>query len=85
MCGNGGRCMVKFAYHLGIHQQMYIIFCSSDGEHEAEIDTDGIISLKMKDVSAVRKFHSDFILDTGSPHYVKIVPDVMNLMFIKRT
>lgn len=77
MCGNGGRCLVKFAYHLGIHRNTYH-FLAADGEHEAEIDTDGIVSLKMKDVSNVRKFHGDYLLNTGSPHYVKLVKDVMD-------
>jgi diaminopimelate epimerase len=83
MCGNGGRCMVKFAYHLRIHRELYR-FLASDGVHEAEIDTDGIVSLKMKDVKAIRKFQNDFILDTGSPHYVKMVPDVMNYEVYKK-
>jgi len=83
MCGNGGRCMIKFAYHLGIHREMYS-FMAVDGEHEAEIDPDGIISLKMKDVKGIKKFHSDFILDTGSPHYVKMVSDVMNFDVYKK-
>ncbi|MBS1632939.1 MAG: diaminopimelate epimerase [Bacteroidetes bacterium] len=78
MCGNGGRCMLKFAYHLNIHKELYK-FLAADGEHEAEIDTDGIISLKMKDVKKIKKYGNDFVLDTGSPHYVKIVPDVTNL------
>src|SRR6185436_9895058 len=56
MCGNGARCIVKFAYHLGIHKEVYK-FIAYDGEHEAEIDTDEIISLKMNDVTHVRKFH----------------------------
>jgi len=78
MCGNGGRCIVKFVYQLGIHRNEYK-FMAVDGEHEAEIDTDGTVSLKMKDVVKVSKRkHGDFILDTGSPHYVKIVNDVMN-------
>lgn len=75
MCGNGGRCITKFAYHLGIHREVYK-FLASDGVHEAEIDMDGIVSLKMKDVKTIKKFHSDFILDTGSPHYIKMVSDV---------
>ncbi len=83
MCGNGGRCMVKFAYHLGIHRNTYN-FTAVDGSHVAEIDTDGIVSLKMKDVTKVRKFHGDFILDTGSPHYVKMVTDVMNIDVYKK-
>ena len=83
MCGNGGRCMVRFAYQLGIHRNLYN-FLAADGVHEAEIDPDGIISLKMKDVDNVRKFHSDFILDTGSPHYIKIVSDVMNVDVFKK-
>src|SRR5690242_2372647 len=48
MCGNGGRCIVKFAYHLGIHKSTYK-FIAVDGDHEAEIDTDGTVSLKMID------------------------------------
>ena len=83
MCGNGGRCMTKFAYHLGIHRSVYK-FLAVDGVHESEIDTDGIVSLKMKDVAGVKKFHNDFLLDTGSPHYVKLVPDVMNLDVFKK-
>jgi len=77
MCGNGGRCMVKFAYHLGIVETSYK-FIATDGEHEAEIDTDGIVSLKMKDVNGVQDYHGDLILDTGSPHYIKMVGDVMS-------
>ena len=83
MCGNGARCIVKFAYHLGIHKERYK-FTAYDGEHEAEIDTDGIISLKMNDVTHIKKFHSDFILNTGSPHYIKMVTDVMNLDVYKK-
>jgi diaminopimelate epimerase len=83
MCGNGGRCMTKFAYHLGIHKELYK-FIASDGVHEAEIDIDGIVSLKMKDVKNIRKFHNDFILDTGSPHYIKMVSNVMDLDVFKK-
>lgn len=83
MCGNGGRCMVKFAWHLGIHREVYR-FIATDGVHEAEIDTDGIVSLKMKDVKAIRKFHGDFILDTGSPHYIKMVNNVMDFEVYKK-
>jgi diaminopimelate epimerase len=77
MCGNGGRCMVKFAYHLGIHRNAYH-FLAADGEHEAEIDAEGIVSLKMKDVRKILEINGNFILDTGSPHYVKFVADVMD-------
>jgi len=83
LCGNGGRCMVKFAYNLGIHKTLYK-FIAYDGEHEAEIDTDGIVSLKMNDVGNIRKFHGDFILNTGSPHYIKMVNDVMNVDVYKK-
>jgi diaminopimelate epimerase len=84
MCGNGGRCIVRFAYQLGIHKSLYR-FLAIDGEHEAEID-DGsnIINLKMKDVSGIREDDGDFILNTGSPHYVKIVDDVMDYDVLKK-
>jgi diaminopimelate epimerase len=38
----------------------------------------------MKDVKSIRKFHNDFILDTGSPHYIRMVTDVMNLDVFKK-
>jgi diaminopimelate epimerase len=75
MCGNGGRCLVKFAHHMGIHNSNYH-FIASDGEHEAEIDDNGIVSLKMADVTAVKEYQGAFVLNTGSPHYVKMVKDV---------
>jgi diaminopimelate epimerase len=84
MCGNGGRCMVRFAYHLGIHRSSYH-FLASDGEHEAEIDDGGgIINLKMQDVTSLREEDGDFILNTGSPHYIKIVDDVMDYDVVKQ-
>jgi len=77
MCGNGGRCLVKFAYHMGMRKREFL-FSAVDGPHEAEMDDDGTVSLKMINVIDVRDFHNDFILNTGSPHYVKIVSDVMD-------
>ncbi|MGB3005520.1 MAG: diaminopimelate epimerase [Chitinophagaceae bacterium] len=83
MCGNGGRCMVKFAYDLGIHRELYR-FMATDGLHEAEIDIDGIVALKMQDVNKVTRFHNDYILNTGSPHYIKVVTDVSGIDVFKK-
>ena len=83
MCGNGGRCLVKFAQDKGIMRSNYS-FLAIDGPHEASINMDGIVSLKMKDVEKVKKVHGDFILDTGSPHYIKLVNDVMNVDVYKK-
>ncbi|MGN6491661.1 MAG: diaminopimelate epimerase [Agriterribacter sp.] len=75
MCGNGGRCLVKFAYHSGIVKQQYH-FIATDGPHEAEININGTVKLKMKDVQQVKHEDQYSILNTGSPHYVTFVPDV---------
>lgn len=78
MCGNGGRCLVQFAAKLGIHKNFYH-FTAADGLHEAEIDLAGIVRLKMGDVEHLEVHSNHFILDTGSPHYVKSVADIMKL------
>ncbi len=75
MCGNGGRCLVKFAHQMGIHKSMYH-FYAVDGGHEAEIDTDGTVSLRMKDVDNVDVHASYSIVNTGSPHFIKFAADV---------
>jgi len=82
MCGNGGRCMVMFAYNMGLRKSEYL-FNAIDGEHKAAVTDNGWINLKMKDVDSVETPFSDFILDTGSPHYVKPVSDVWNINVVK--
>ena len=83
MCGNGGRCIVRFAYDLGIHKESYH-FLASDGEHDAEIETgSNIISLKMKDVPGYKEENGHFIVDTGSPHYIIFVKEVMSVDVVK--
>jgi diaminopimelate epimerase len=78
MCGNGSRCIIKFASKLGIRKSTYH-FIAVDGYHEAEIDSDGLVKLKMADVNKVH-MHSDyFIVNTGSPHYVKTLNDIKKL------
>lgn len=78
MCGNGGRCLTKFANDMGILKSDYT-FLAVDGVHEASIETDGTIALKMKDVTDVKKLRGNYILDTGSPHYVQVLDGVMQL------
>jgi diaminopimelate epimerase len=77
MCGNGARCMVKFAWELGIRQDSYQ-FLTADGEHRAVIEKDETVRLKMNDVTGIREYDGDYIVQTGSPHYVKIVGEVMD-------
>ena len=78
MCGNGGRCIVRFASTIGIRKSKYH-FDAVDGEHEAEIDLNGDVRLKMKDVNDVEYSFSHYVLNTGSPHYVKNVPDIQDV------
>lgn len=74
MCGNGGRCLVAFAKHLGIIENK-TKFIATDGEHHATIEN-GIVSLQMKDVSEVKLTPGYTFLDTGSPHHVIMVSDI---------
>lgn len=78
MCGNGARCIVQFAYNSGIRKNTYR-FRAYDGEHEAEIDINGLVRLKMNDVNALEIHNNHFIVDTGSPHFIKYSGDVLNL------
>lgn len=72
LCGNGGRCIVAFARRLGMieHKSRFL---AVDGPHDAGILKDGQIALAMHAVTDVERVAEDFILDTGSPHYVRFV------------
>lgn len=75
MCGNGGRCLVKFAHDHGIIKDAYS-FIASDGPHDATIQKNGLVKLKMKDVDNVSVSAESSVLNTGSPHYIHWVTDL---------
>jgi diaminopimelate epimerase len=83
MCGNGGRCLTKFAHDVGLILSDYT-FLAIDGVHEASINTDGSVALKMNDVDDVKYDRGNFILNTGSPHYVSMANDVMHMDVFKK-
>ncbi|MEA5403113.1 diaminopimelate epimerase [Arcicella sp. DC2W] len=76
MCGNGGRCLVRFAHDLGIISDS-TVFIAVDGEHEAKV-TKEVISLKMIDVNNIEETSDYDFMNTGSPHYVTYVSDLQN-------
>ena len=78
MCGNGGRCLVQFAQDKGIVKQAYR-FAASDGPHEAIILDNGLIKLKMQDVSGIEEHGAEKILNTGSPHFIQYVDGVKDV------
>ncbi len=79
MCGNGGRCIVHFAKQKGMIDSKSG-FEAIDGVHQANVlsyaEHGGTISLKMADVGKIEKYGDDYFLNTGSPHYVKIVENI---------
>ena len=87
MCGNGGRCIIAFAKFLEIIEKD-CVFWAYDGLHKGTIqekpqDWQGMgllewVSLEMSDVGSISldPTKPDFVLDTGSPHYVQFVEQV---------
>lgn len=77
MCGNGGRCTVRFAHDLGVIQDS-TRFIAVDGEHLASVCEEDIF-LKMSDVSQIERHDEYDFLNTGSPHYVTFFSDLTDL------
>ena len=77
-CGNGSRCAVAFAKYLGIIEKQ-AMFLSTDGEHEAWVNNEGEVSLKMHDVQHIEKGKGYYFINTGSPHYIINVEDVQKV------
>lgn len=74
MCGNGGRCIVRFAKDLGLIENK-AEFSASDGIHRAIIE-DEIVRLEMREVKLVEKHPNYYFVNTGSPHHIEFVEDV---------
>ncbi len=80
MCGNGGRCIVHFAYHILkiVKNPKTVRFIAVDGEHEAEIKGDEV-RLKMQDVNEIGTRNDlPFICQGTTPHNILFVEDLKN-------
>lgn len=78
MCGNGGRCIVHFAYHVLkiVKNPKKIRFMAVDGLHEAEIDGD-IVKLKMQDINEIgTRNELPFICQGTTPHNISFVSNL---------
>lgn len=78
MCGNGGRCIVSYAFNQGYITNTST-FLSADGIHKAEIIDKNYVKLKMNDVRYIKKFNDGFFLNTGSPHFVTFNYDLYKI------
>ncbi|ADY53302.1 diaminopimelate epimerase [Pseudopedobacter saltans DSM 12145] len=79
MCGNGGRCIVAFAKYLKVIDSE-TDFLAVDGPHYAKVSDSGDwVSLQMINVDVIKKDGEDYVLNTGSPHYVRLVDDLQNV------
>ncbi len=83
MCGNGGRCVVKFARLMGIISENSTLFRAADGIHTAKILKDGNIALQMNVSNDHELYGQAYILNTGSPHYVRFRFGIDRLNMIK--
>ncbi len=83
LCGNGGRCAVHCAAALGWCERE-LQFEAYDGLHQAEILADGRISLHMHAPTAWEHKGSDWVMDTGSPHYVSFSEQTPELDVVQR-
>jgi diaminopimelate epimerase len=79
MCGNGGRCIAHLAKKLDIVKGKSTSFIAIDGKHEAVFINKDTVKLKMNDVKSIRDNKSFYTLNTGSPHYVAMVKNVMSI------
>ncbi len=78
MCGNGGRCIVHFAYHILkiIKDPKYVTFKAVDGLHEAEINKD-VVKLKMQDIKEISTRNNlPFICQGTTPHNIQFVENL---------
>ncbi|MDC0177135.1 diaminopimelate epimerase [Polaribacter sp.] len=73
-CGNGGRCAVAFAKHLEIINAE-TNFSAIDGAHFSKIKN-GIVSLKMIDVTEIRVQEKTVFVFTGTQHHVELVDNL---------
>ncbi|MEO9965168.1 MAG: diaminopimelate epimerase [Reichenbachiella sp.] len=71
LCGNGSRCAVSFANHLGIIGDQ-CKFQTIDGEYQANLKDD-LVYLHMRNQHRPKKIEDHYFLNNGSPHHIQFV------------
>lgn len=86
-CGNGGRCIAAFAHSQDIIKGN-ATYEAIDGIHKAKItkisQDEYHVELTMRDILSYQLNDDSLLIDTGSPHYVKIVDDLDNIDIINK-
>lgn len=77
MCGNGARCIVALAYKLGYISEE-CTFIAPDGLHSAEVIDAKYIIISMNIPGNISTYQNDYIIETGSPHYVHFIDKDIN-------
>jgi diaminopimelate epimerase len=81
LCGNGSRCIVKYAFEKNIVEKN-CRFESIVGVHFGQILSNQV-EISMIDVPAILKLDENtFELNTGSPHYVSFQNDIQKVPLI---
>lgn len=76
-CGNGARCSLAFSESIGV-DILDVEFSAIDGLHRGGKDGE-LFWVEMLPVNTVERDLENYILDTGSPHYVHFCKDVKNV------
>jgi diaminopimelate epimerase len=82
MCGNGGRCLIKFAQQVGVISNS-CHFVAIDGDHDGQILSNGLVELKMTNTALPTVKDNEQFLDTGSPHVVVLKEDISKMDLVE--
>jgi diaminopimelate epimerase len=80
-CGNGSRCAFRMAQNIGLVTEE-CSFQGIDGLHHAKSLSENV-SISMSDVASVDAYKDGFIVQTGSPHFVKFTDDLDKIDIIE--
>ncbi len=81
LCGNGSRCAMAFSKVLGMIGD-HTTFETTDGAHDGFFEGD-IPHFHLHDVKKTERNGADYFINTGSPHYIRIVEEASAVSIIE--
>lgn len=88
LCGNGARCAIQFAADSNRLKNGKAVFQANDGVFNGEVEKNGIVRFELKSptrvklnfrIKAASQLIKSHFADTGSPHVVIEIEDVLAL------